>query len=217
MKKSVILLLFVFLTQLLWAQLELPSRLTDRPERIIRHEAYTCSFNTSNLTPNYVAWCLTSERVKGYTKRTDFFDGDPKIESKYRVQHSDYSRSRYDRGHMCPAADNRQSYTAMTESFYMTNICPQNHALNVGAWNDLEIQCRTWAVNYGKVYIVDHSKNGTTVNGQKITPNNPYPIKKNSTVKIRSGMDARFSAGILCEVLRNFGCMLIIGHLPSPT
>ena len=33
-----------------------------------------------------------------------------------------------------------------------------------------------------KVYIVDHSKNGTTVDGQKITPNNPYRIKKNSAV-----------------------------------
>jgi len=34
----------------------------------------------------------------------------------------------------------------------------------------------------GKVYIVDHSKNGTTVNGQKIMPNNPYPIKKSSII-----------------------------------
>lgn len=33
-----------------------------------------------------------------------------------------------------------------------------------------------------KVYIVDHSKNGTTVDGQKITPNNPYRIKKSSAV-----------------------------------
>lgn len=33
-----------------------------------------------------------------------------------------------------------------------------------------------------KVYIVDHSKNGTTVNGQKITSHNPYRIKKSSTI-----------------------------------
>ena len=41
----------------------------------------------------------------------------------------------------------------MDESFCMTNICPQNHNLNVGLWNDLEIQCRSWAKNYGTVYI----------------------------------------------------------------
>ncbi|MBR1800920.1 MAG: FHA domain-containing protein [Bacteroidaceae bacterium] len=34
----------------------------------------------------------------------------------------------------------------------------------------------------GKVYIVDHSKNGTTVNGSRISPNQPYRIKKSSTV-----------------------------------
>lgn len=33
-----------------------------------------------------------------------------------------------------------------------------------------------------KVYIIDHSKNGTTVDGKKITPNNPYRIKKSSAV-----------------------------------
>lgn len=34
----------------------------------------------------------------------------------------------------------------------------------------------------GKFYIVDHSKNGTTVNGVKISPNNPYRIKRNSAI-----------------------------------
>ena len=34
----------------------------------------------------------------------------------------------------------------------------------------------------GKMYLFDHSKNGTTVNGTKIQPNTPYRIKKNSAV-----------------------------------
>lgn len=34
----------------------------------------------------------------------------------------------------------------------------------------------------GKMYIIDHSKNGTTVNGSKITPNTPVQIKKKSVV-----------------------------------
>ena len=36
--------------------------------------------------------------------------------------------------------------------------------------------------NDGKFYIFDHSKNGTTVNGQKIMPNQPFRIKKNSAI-----------------------------------
>ena len=34
----------------------------------------------------------------------------------------------------------------------------------------------------GKMYIVDHSKNGTTVDGNKIPSNTPYRIKKKSAV-----------------------------------
>ena len=36
--------------------------------------------------------------------------------------------------------------------------------------------------NDGKIYIIDHSKNGTTVDGQKIIPHTLKRIKKNSTV-----------------------------------
>lgn len=34
----------------------------------------------------------------------------------------------------------------------------------------------------GKVYLFDHSKNGTTVDGKKLMPHNPYRIKKSSAV-----------------------------------
>lgn len=34
----------------------------------------------------------------------------------------------------------------------------------------------------GKMYIVDHSKNGTTVNGQKITSHNPYRIRRKDAI-----------------------------------
>ena len=133
---------------------EIP-RLTNHQHILeIKHSAYTCFFSTEKLTPVCVAWCLTPDRINGSTKRTDFFDVDPAVkDERYRVMHSDYSGSHYDRGHMCPAADNRQSLKAMTECFYMTNMCPQHHALNVGGWNALEIQCRSWARNYKKIYV----------------------------------------------------------------
>ena len=41
----------------------------------------------------------------------------------------------------------------MEESFYMSNICPQNPKLNKDDWADLEEKCRTWAKKYKKVYI----------------------------------------------------------------
>ena len=118
---------------------ELPKPLNRTDEKTLVHEGYTCSFNTSRLTPTYVAWCLTRERVNGKVKRTNFFDVDPSVESRYQVRHSDYSGTRFDRGHMCPAADNQHSQKAMVECFYMTNMCPQRHALTSGAWTDLAL------------------------------------------------------------------------------
>lgn len=45
------------------------------------------------------------------------------------------------------------SKKAMQESFYMSNICPQNQKLNRDDWGDLEDACRKWARKYGTVYI----------------------------------------------------------------
>ena len=42
----------------------------------------------------------------------------------------DYSNSGWDKGHMAPVADMKWSEQSMYESFYLTNICPQNHTLN---------------------------------------------------------------------------------------
>ena len=152
--------IYVILSMLLIAflgieakQLELTKPLNRNDEKVIRHEGYTCTFNTSRLTPTYVAWCLTRERTKGKVKRTNFFDVDPSIDKRFQVKHSDYSGSRYDRGHMCPSADNQYSQKAMVECFYMTNMCPQVAVLNQRWWGNLENACRRWVEKEGAVYI----------------------------------------------------------------
>ena len=55
---------------------------------------------------------------------------------------------------MAPAADFKWSEEAMDETYFFTNICPQNTQLNGGDWKELEEQCRTWAKKYGTLYIV---------------------------------------------------------------
>ncbi|MBR1414274.1 MAG: FHA domain-containing protein [Prevotella sp.] len=48
--------------------------------------------------------------------------------------------------------------------------------------------------NDGKFYIFDHSKNGTTVNGTKVMPNQPFRIKKNSAISC-GGVPVNLTAG----------------------
>ena len=97
---------------------------------------------------------MTDSHTGGKVKRSGItFHADEDVPEP-RVDTYDYMRSGFDRGHMCPAGDNRWSQLAMEQSFLMTNVCPQNPALNSGLWNTIEVQCREWAKRYGDVYIV---------------------------------------------------------------
>jgi len=133
---------------------ELPAPLTDRPEQILKRRGYTTSYNSKTKNPNWVAWHLTKAHTNGSARRSDEqFTEDEEVKGA-RATDRDYYNSRYDRGHMCPAGDNKWDKTAMEQSFLFTNICPQNHGLNKYEWNDLEIQCRSWAREYGAIDIV---------------------------------------------------------------
>lgn len=134
--------------------LEIPAKLKDRSEKILKRTNYTVSYNRNWNLPNWVAWELNKNETKGKNNRNEEFTADTELPKANQVESWDYSGSGYDRGHMCPAGDNHFDAKAMNESFYMSNICPQNHELNAGKWNDLEIACRKWANRHGEVYIV---------------------------------------------------------------
>lgn len=123
-------------------------------EQVIKHKGFTVSYNSILLNPNWVAYELTSEEASATdVSRTDEFLPDPAVKGK-QADTRDYSRSGFDRGHMAAAADMKWDRDAMVESFYMTNICPQDRELNSGLWLELEQKCRYWAKKYDRVWIV---------------------------------------------------------------
>lgn len=133
---------------------ELPAALQGRPDKMIAHTGFTLSFNRETLCPNWVAWELTAHEAKSQGSRGNNFQPDPQLPPQQQVVHSDYTRSGYDRGHMCPAGDMKWSSTAQRDCFLMSNICPQNGKLNSGAWKKLEESCRRWAKKEGGIYVV---------------------------------------------------------------
>lgn len=124
------------------------------PEQILKRTGYVASYNKTTLLPNWVAWHLTAERTEGSAKRSGVDFAEDTEVPEPRATDWDYYDSGYDRGHMCPAADNKWSKKAMEESFLFTNMCPQNGNLNRGDWNEMEMACRKWAKKYGDLYIV---------------------------------------------------------------
>lgn len=120
--------------------------------QVKEYEGFKLSFNKDNKTPNWVAWELLGEEVDGSEKRQDNFWQDFDIEGCPSTY--DYRGSGYDRGHMCPAADQKWSAQAMYDCFVMANMCPQDHSLNAGAWNTLENKERQWAKRDSAIVIV---------------------------------------------------------------
>lgn len=121
-------------------------------EQIKEYSGFTVSFNSGNRTPNYVAWELLGSESEGESSRGKNFWTDSEIYNCPST--SDYVRSGYDRGHMCPSADQKWSPEAMTDCFVMANIAPQAHELNNGAWKTLENKERQWAKRDSAIIIV---------------------------------------------------------------
>lgn len=170
-----------------YEDLEQPAPIIGAREILLFKNQYIISYNTETFCPNYVCWSLTKDRLRGNVKRTDDFYGDPTLNEDCRVETSDYSGSGYDRGHMCPAGDNKNGDTVMRESFVMTNICPQANNLNRGDWNELESKCRDWVKKYGTLYICC---------GPIFDSKNPKKIGKRKNLKI--SVPDRFFKVVLC-------------------
>lgn len=162
---------------------------TNNKGYLIAHTYYSLSYSESNRQAEWVAYDLTPASINGTQVRTDDFKIDPFVKNN-PVGSGDYSGSGYDRGHLCPAADMKLNFTSMSETFYMSNMSPQEPSFNRGIWESLESKVRTWAIEKNGVYVVSGSilKDicGTINNGTISVPCTYYKIvfNDNGTEKI---------------------------------
>ncbi len=146
---------------------------------LIQHTYFTLSYSEANRQAEWVAYTLTPASINGPQARTDDFRIDPKVKNN-PVGSGDYSGSGYDRGHLCPAGDMKLNLTSMSETFYMSNMSPQEPSFNRGIWESLESRVRTWALEKNGVYVVTGPilKNicGSIKNGMISVPCSYYKI-----------------------------------------
>lgn len=155
--------------------------------QIIDYKGYTVSFNADNGTPNYAAWELLGTETDGPVSRSNRFWTDEKLNGCPDTK--DYTRSGFDRGHLCPAADMKWSAQSMEDCFSMANMCPQAHSLNAGAWKTLEEKERLWAKRDSALVIVA---------GPIYQPDDKLRIG-NSGVRVPSSFFKVIIAPYLCE------------------
>ena len=108
---------------------------------------YTLLHNNRRKVAVYSAEWLVIENAKAKVKRVNAFKADPDLVPNYRSELADYENDTklYDRGHLTPFEDASRNSVAALQTFYLSNIVPQNLHFNRGIWRSLENQTRKWA------------------------------------------------------------------------
>lgn len=144
----------------------------------INHKAMNIGIACDEKLPAWTFHVLLPEALLGKESRTNDFRIDTAVHCTIGTA-QDYSLTvivdgkkkqqnlGYDRGHLAPSADFKWSKTAISESFYYSNMTPQRPALNRQSWALLEESIRK-SIGYDTTvyYIVTgpilHNYSGVT-------------------------------------------------------
>ena len=150
----------------------------------ICHTNYAVHYRYDTKTAEFVVERLDRADITGPAKRKNNFGPDPKVDDAKEAQLDDYKGHPYDRGHLSPAADNRADDTQMSESFYLTNMIPQDPGNNRGIWRILEIAVRNTAMT-NDIYVVSgtiYDSGFKTIGAGKVgVPSRIWKIVYNAT------------------------------------
>ena len=120
----------------------------------VKHNAYSLAYSEKHEQAFWVQYTLFKSNLElPQVRRTNNFQEDPKISSGSATL-QDYKKSGYDRGHLAPCADFTFSEETMNESFFMSNMSPQNPSFNRGKWKTLEEKTRKLALEHDSILVI---------------------------------------------------------------
>lgn len=121
---------------------------------VVEHRALVLGYAEQHEQAAWVSHIILPDVESGNVSRTNDFRVDPLVSTGTSVK-ADYWYSGYDRGHLAPSADFRWSATALSESYFYSNMAPQLPELNREKWAELENLIRDYVVkNHEQVYVV---------------------------------------------------------------
>ncbi|HSD05626.1 DNA/RNA non-specific endonuclease [Flavobacterium sp.] len=121
---------------------------------IIRHKHFFLSYSEEHEQAEWAAYYLTAQsQTQRHCYDRPYFRQDPLVDTE-SAHWRNYKDTGYDKGHLVPAADMRFSEEAYNETFFTSNVSPQNKAFNAGVWNRLEQKVRYWADKYSALFVV---------------------------------------------------------------
>lgn len=113
----------------------------DSHNYLVEKHQYCLSYNASLGQPNWVSWNLNSKWLGDEDRQNDFHrDESLPFNSITSVM---YSKTGFDKGHLCPSGDRTKTVIDNQTTFLMSNMVPQAPHLNRGPWKLLEEHCRS--------------------------------------------------------------------------
>lgn len=125
-----------------------PKPLPDWPlgkTEMVFRDGYVLEHSSEWKVPYWVCESLELSELNGNVPRKDAFAPDNKLTPGLRAELSDYKGSGFDRGHQAPAGDQTKSAPRKAETFFLSNMIPQNGNNNQQIWATLENTVRGWA------------------------------------------------------------------------
>lgn len=121
---------------------------------LVHKTEYSIAYDPRTRNPIYTHELLSLSSLIGRVSRDDCkFKEDTRIPEIFRSTLKDYKGSGYDRGHLAPAANHKHSEDAMSDTFYLSNMCPQDPKFNRGYWAKLEKYVRNLANSHKTVEV----------------------------------------------------------------
>ncbi|XP_034450890.1 endonuclease G, mitochondrial isoform X5 [Hippoglossus hippoglossus] len=144
-------------------------------------ESYVTSYDPRTRTASWVIERLNPASLSGSSNRKycDFREDDS-VHLFHRSTNDDYRGSGFDRGHLAAAANHKWSQKAMDDTFYLSNVAPQNPHLNQNTWNNLEKVCRSLTIRYLNVYVCSgplYLPSCVCVLGRRLMGNSTFVIR----------------------------------------
>jgi endonuclease G len=130
------------------------TKISEKDNYLLEKKQYSLSYNNSKGEPNWVSWHLNAS-WKGEAKRCNCFNTDLSLpELFYKVKKSEYTKTGFDRGHLCPSDDRDATDEDNEVTFFMSNMIPQSPHLNRITWVALEEYCRKLIQEGKELYII---------------------------------------------------------------
>ncbi len=150
-------------------------------DKLVQRRQYILSYNHLLNVPNWVAWQLNATWYGDVPRRSGKFIADTSLPSSFQIiNHDDYTRSGYDRGHMVRSEERTATEEDNRSTFLMSNILPQTPKLNQQTWLSLEYECERLCKAEGKeLYVIAggvYAKQPHRLNGKVAVPDSCWKI-----------------------------------------